>query len=253
VGRKNGKHHRKREQQSWKTFSNVCVLRAKREQVAQVGVKVSEDAIFFGIKRGGLRASGNSQLENLQEWTSKVKIFDIKQEPRATANDGFKTQQQRLNVQDLHENFVNKDNFGSAHEKNARKRPQLWRFRVRFLWIKVCAETQAAESPEDEAWRRKSRQIRVRCGRESFRHKSKSFESHELPSNAIEEVRDLWQRSKVYGNTHAACSSDKGKVEVWNLQETSEDQSVSAGSHESASESSSVSAVWEEVHMEMWT
>jgi hypothetical protein len=53
-----------------------------------------------------------------------VKIFDIKQEPRATANNGFKTQQQRLDVQDLHENFVKQVHFGSAHEEKARKGPR---------------------------------------------------------------------------------------------------------------------------------
>jgi hypothetical protein len=53
----------------------------------------------------------------------------------STAKDGFKTQQKRLDVQDLQENFVNKTQFDPTHEENARNGPRLRRFRVRFLWF----------------------------------------------------------------------------------------------------------------------
>jgi virulence-associated protein VapD len=81
----------------------------------------------------------------------------------STANDGIKTQQQRLDVQDLQESSLKHVHFGSAHEDNARQE-----FRVRFLWIEVCVENIVAQSFEGEARRRKSREVRVRFGRESF-------------------------------------------------------------------------------------
>jgi hypothetical protein len=122
---------------------------------------------------------------------------------------------------------------------------------MRFLWIEVCVENTVAQAPEDEARRRKSRQIRVRFGRESFRHEKRYLAAYELPSSATEEVRDLQQGSEAYWPTHEGDSPDRAKVEVRNLQETHEESKVSANAHEMARQSSSVPTLREEVRIQI--